>query len=299
MKYINYNNDKISKLSLGTVQFGLDYGISNTGGQPTQEAVNEIIQYVCENGINCFDTAQAYGNSEEVLGRSIKDKKNTFIISKLKSSFFLDNAIDSVTESLTNLQISLLYALLLHDSQLLYSWTDSYSLLVDKLIDSQKIKYFGVSIYTDDDFNLAVKNDKIQFIQVPFNIFDQRAITKEWFKKAKENNKLIFIRSVFLQGLLLMDIDKLPSNLKIATKHLEALELLSTELNITKNELALSFVDTVAKDALILFGCDNIKQAKENMTNYSLLKYLDDSAIIKIKEKFCDIDEKIYNPTKW
>ena len=63
MKFIKYNDDKLSKLSLGTVQFGLDYGIANIQGQPSQEDVDNIIQYVYENDINCFDTAQAYGNS--------------------------------------------------------------------------------------------------------------------------------------------------------------------------------------------------------------------------------------------
>ncbi|MDF1875753.1 aldo/keto reductase, partial [Sulfurimonas sp. SAG-AH-194-I05] len=68
MKHIIFNNDRLSKLSLGTVQFGLDYGISNNSGQPSQKDVDNIVQYVYDNNINCFDTAQAYGNSESVLG---------------------------------------------------------------------------------------------------------------------------------------------------------------------------------------------------------------------------------------
>lgn len=299
MKFINYNNDKISKLSLGTVQFGLEYGIANSDGQPTQEKVNEIIQYVYENNINCFDTAQAYGNSEEVLGEAINSKKELFIISKLKSELFKDDLVSNIDKSLLNLKVDSLYGLLLHGSELLYNWREEYSSFVDSLIIDMKIKYFGVSIYDSEDFELAINNPKIQFIQIPFNIFDQRAITNKWFEKAKKNNKLIFIRSVFLQGLLVMDINKIPSNLIGCKKYLKIFESYCEYLHMTKTELALSFVDSVAKDSIILFGCDNIKQAKENIENYGILKELDEEILEKITYSFKGISENIYNPTKW
>lgn len=299
MKQIVYDGDRISKLSLGTVQFGLDYGIANKDGQPTQNDVNKIIQYVYDNGINCFDTAQAYGNSEEVLGVSIKNKNNIFVISKLKSDLFIDNLEININNSLNNLNINYLYGLLLHDSELLYHWKKEYSLLVEKLIAQNKIKYFGVSIYTNEDFELALSNDSIKFVQVPFNIFDQRAIYLHWFKKAKAKNKLIFIRSIFLQGLLLMDIDKVPNHLANAKKYLLKLEKYCNKLKITKNDLALNFVDTVAKESIVLFGCDNLRQARDNISTYNNLKNLDDEIIINIIADFKDVNEDLYNPTRW
>jgi len=299
MKFIKYNDDKLSKLSLGTVQFGLDYGIANTQGQPSQKDVDNIIQYVYDNDINCFDTAQAYGNSEEVLGKSIHDKKDIFVISKLKSQLFKNDLLENINKSLTNLKINSLYGLLLHDSELLYHWEKEYIAIADSLIEKKIIKYFGVSIYTNEDFELAIENPSIKFIQIPFNIFDQRAISENWFKKAKENNKLIFIRSVFLQGLLLMDIDKVPENLEIAKKYLHMFESYCDRMKISKNELALSFVDTIAKESLILFGCDNLKQAHENIRSFNNLKELDKTIIENIINDFKDMDDKIYNPTKW
>ncbi len=299
MKFIKYNDDKLSKLSLGTVQFGLDYGIANIQGQPSQEDVDNIIQYVYENDINCFDTAQAYGNSEEVLGKAINDKKDIFVISKLKSELFKSDLLGNINKSLINLKIDLLYGLLLHDSELLYDWKDEYTVIIDRLIEKKIIKYFGVSIYTNEDFELAIKNPSIKFIQIPFNIFDQRAISEEWLKKAKKNNKLIFIRSVFLQGLLLMDINKVPENLEIAKKYLHLFESYCNRMEISKNELALSFVNTIAKESLILFGCDNIDQAQENIISFNNLKELDQAIIKNIINDFKDIDDTIYNPTKW
>ena len=299
MKRIIFNNEQLSKLSLGTVQFGLDYGISNSNGQPTQRDVNDIVEFVYSHGINCFDTAQAYGNSEKVLGKAIDGKNDVFIISKLKSEVFIENAIVNVSQSLNKLKINSLYGLLLHDSKLLYSWKSEYELLVNNLIKDNKIKHFGVSIYTNEDFELALNNDNIQFIQIPLNMFDQRAISLNWLKKAKEKNKLIFIRSVFLQGLFFMDIDKLPVNLESSKQYLLRLDYYCDKINITKSELASNFVDTVAPDSILLFGCDNIKQAKENIEGYNNLKQLDKNIIQEIMNNFKDISEDIYNPTRW
>ena len=299
MKQIVYNNDKLSKLSLGTVQFGLDYGIANNNGQPTQNEVNEIVEYVYSNNINCFDTAQAYGTSELVLGEAIKTKKDLFVVSKLKSNLFINNLESNVNKSLSNLNIDCLYGLLLHDSQLLHTWNKEYGLLVDNLIKKNKIRYFGVSIYTDEDFELALKNDSIKLIQIPFNLLDQRAITKKWLKKAKDKNKLIFIRSIYLQGLILMDEDNIPAHLDGAKKYLKNINDIANRLNITKNELALSFVDQIADSSILLFGCDNLDQAIENINNYNNLPLLEEETIKLLSKNVLNIEEYIYNPLKW
>jgi aryl-alcohol dehydrogenase-like predicted oxidoreductase len=96
-----------------------------------------------------------------------------------------------------------------------------------------------------------------------------------------------------------MDIDKVPSNLLKAKKYLIKIDEYCEKLNITKNELALSFVDTIATESLMLFGCDNISQAKDNISTYNRLKFLDKNIILNMIDDFKNIDEDIYNPTKW
>ncbi len=299
MKIINYNGDPLSKLSLGTVQFGLDYGIANNAGQPKIHDVKEIIDFVLDNGINCFDTASAYGNSEEVLGKVLNKDKTSYIISKLSSDDFIQDFEKNIDQSIQKLNVKNLYAILLHDSKLLSNWDKSFDDSITKLIDSKKIKYFGVSIYTEDDFNNALDNDAITFIQVPFNIFDQRAIKYNWFKRAKEKNKLIFIRSVYLQGLVFMDKDSLPKNLQKAGNYLDILKSYCDTLSISTGTLALSFVNSVAKESLILFGCDNLLQAQQNIDVFNRLEDLSNSVISEIHESFKDVPEDIFNPTKW
>ena len=299
MKFVSFESYKISKLSLGTVQFGLNYGIANISGQPTQDEVNKIVNYVIDNGITCFDTAQAYGDSEIVLGQTIESKENIFLISKLKSEKFQNNSIENVLYSLQNLGKKSLFGLLLHDSTLLYSWKEKNSEDIKILKEKELIKYFGVSIYTSEDFDLAIKNDDITFIQIPFSVFDLRAIHEKWFERAKEKGKLIFIRSIFLQGLLLMNINEVPEKLTKAKQHLEIFEQFAFELNMSKSELALSFVETIAKNSILLFGCDTLEQAKENIKSYEEIKQLDIALVEEIIESFSSVSEDIYLPTRW
>ena len=299
MKQVEFEGQKLSKLSLGTVQFGLDYGIANNTGQPKVHDVKEIIDFVLDSGINCFDTASAYGNSEEVLGEVLNKDKTSYIISKLSSDAFIQDFEKNIDQSIQKLNVKSLYAILLHDSKLLSNWVTSFDDSITKLIDSKKIKYFGVSIYTEDDFNNALNNDAITFIQVPFNIFDQRAIKYNWFKRAKAKNKLIFIRSVYLQGLVFMNKDSLPENLQQAGNYLDILKSYCDTLGVSAGTLALSFVNSVAKESLILFGCDNLLQAQQNIDTFNKLEDLSASVISEIYESFKDIPEAIFNPTRW
>jgi len=299
MKYVNFRNDKISKYVLGTVQFGLKYGIANQVGQLSQKAVDEIVK-VSSNYLNTYDTAQAYGTSEFVLGKALKkitsDKQ---VISKLSTELFIDNTEKHIKESLNNLQSDSLYALLLHDSRLLQDWNINLHMKVKNLKEKGLMQYFGVSIYTSEEFQLAVENPDIDMIQIPFNLFDQRAIHKRWFDKAKDKNKFLFVRSVFLQGLLLMDVNDIPDKLNSTKKYILKLDKICSLYNLKRIELVIGFVESCAKNASILFGCDSMQQAKENFELFSSTKTLSQNMLSELFEEFSSIDETIYNPAKW
>lgn len=299
MKYINYNNTEISKLSLGTVQFGLEYGIANKDGKPDDKKVFEIINYLHFNGVNSFDTATSYGDSEEKIGKVFKGLDNIFITSKISSEAFLSDAKSEVQNSLKKLNIEYLFGLLLHDTRILNNWNKNCENIVEQLLENNLIKNFGVSIYRSEEFHKAIDNKYIRFVQIPFNIFDQRALKEEWFEKAEKTNKLIFIRSIFLQGLLLIDRKDIPQKLKKAQNYLIRFEEIALKLNMTKNELALNFVDSVSKNSILLFGCDSLAQAKENLQNYNKLKSLSRKQIEEIIKEFGNISEDIYLPTRW
>lgn len=298
MQTIKWKDENLSKLCLGTVQFGLNYGVANTEGQVSLEEATKILDFSISKGINTFDTAKAYGSSEKVLNTYFKEKNsfNPFIISKISSDLFSLELTKFISEisSFNNL-----FALLLHDNEKLYSWTKKDTQYIKELKAKNIIKYFGASIYTDEEFNKALENDEIEIIQIPFNIFDQRAISLEWLEKAKKRDKLIFIRSIYLQGLLLMDINKVPVHLVDAKEYLKKLVNYANILDITVNELCLFFVNQVAKNSILLFGCDNLTQAKENIQLFNLQKTIDATILENLKREFSNIEEEIYNPTKW
>jgi len=291
MNYINYKGYKLSQLSLGTVQFGLDYGVANQSGQIGFDEAKEIIDFVTKKGINCFDTAREYGNSEKILGNILKDNK--YIISKIKSKDF-DNLDENIIKSLDSLSQKTLFGLLLHDSDKLFSWNKDNEKKINNLKQDKKIKFFGISIYTNDEFEEAIKNSSIDIIQIPFNLFDQRAIKYKWFEKAKENDKLLVIRSIFLQGLLLMDKNNIPLYLQEAKEYIVKLDDIIKQLKVSKESFLFSFVKYYAKSSIILFGCDNLSQAKKNIQefNYNIEYNFENN-------DFNNISEKIYNPIKW
>lgn len=300
MNFLEFNNIQISKLCLGTVQFGLDYGINNKTGKPKQEEVINIIDYLSKKSINVFDTSIHYGDSQEVLGNSFKAlEKEALVISKISSEFFDKSLEKEIDKSIDILNIDSLYGLLLHDTKKLDSWKEEDTSKVKELKEKKKIKQFGVSIYTENEFKKALDIDIIEFIQVPFNIFDLRAVKNNWFEKAKEKGKLIFIRSIFLQGLLLMDIKDIPKKLEEIKPFIKEFEKYAKEFSLSKSELAMSFVNSVAKDSILLFGCDNLRQAKENIDIYEKLKDFDESEIQRVIKSFENIKEDLYLPTKW
>lgn len=304
MKYIKYDGYSVSKLSLGTVQFGIDYGIANVNGKPTQTDVNNILQYLFSQGINSFDTAKGYGNSEEVIGKYFETvpMNEGYVISKIDSKELKLQEVDfinSIKVSISKLKIEGLFGLLMHNSTIMNDWNNDFGNKISLLKQKGLIKYFGVSIYSNEEFEQALDNNDIDIIQIPYNLFDQRAYQFEWFKKAKQANKLIFIRSIYLQGLLLMNIEQIPEKLSSAKQYLEILDSMAKKLKMTKNELSLSFVNSTAKDSILLFGCETVSQAKENLEIFDNIKELDINTIKEINHKFKDIDETIYNPTKW
>mgnify|MGYP002630265464 CR=1 FL=1 len=299
MKIILFEGHQLSKLSFGTVQLGLHYGISNTKGKTTQSNADKIVSYLIDNDLNSFDTAVAYGNSEEVLGNALLNQKSVNIISKVKSELFTNSLENTVKESLKRLHTNKLFALLLHDSNLLTHWTEENSSRILLLQEKGLIEYFGVSIYTSEEFDKAIANPLIKVIQIPFNLFDQRAINDQWLEKANKANKLLFIRSLFLQGLFFMDEETLQGNLVEAIPYLKQIHTLCKKLNLSVVELAMAYVDSVVSNAVILFGCDTLEQARENIQNYNNLPTIDKDTLKQINKMFSNIPEHILDPGQW
>lgn len=297
MKQKIWNQHTLSGLCLGTVQLGLNYGIANTKGKPSAEESDKILSAVTESGINCFDTAVAYGNSEQVLGDFFAHNNQTpYVITKI-SSELLSSTPDILADSLQRLHLDRIFAVLLHDSVLLEN--PSELSVKAAYIKEKYTDYVGLSIYTHNEFIQALANPMIDIIQIPFNLLDQRAISMGWLDQAATANKLIFIRSIFLQGLLLLDPDVAEQRVKGSSIVLTKIDDLTHQLNLTRAQLALSFVATAAPNAIIIFGCETYDQALQNIENFKQIQTLTPDSMQTLYEIFQDTPEWIYSPSLW
>lgn len=291
------------KYCLGTVQFGLNYGIQNNG-KPTEQQVCELLKKAILNDITTFDTAVAYGDSEKILGKFLKTNYSNElkVISKI-SSEVLDsvNNTESVKElnrhieaSLSRLQINELYGMLYHDSKVVNCPDRIKALLKTK--SNNKVKKVGVSIYTPDEALKALEYD-IDIIQVPYNLFDNRLGKVNFFKKAKEKGLEIYARSSLLQGLALMDESKLPMNMLFAKEYIEKFGNLCLKYNIDRLSTAVNYVAANEYVDYIVFGVDNMEQLLQyiSIRNNDLPRGL----IEDIKKEFDDVPEKLVNPALW
>jgi aryl-alcohol dehydrogenase-like predicted oxidoreductase len=203
------------KIILGTAQFGLSYGIANTAGQVSRAETASILSLAKQRGINTLDTAIAYGESEKVLGDiGIPDWQ---IISKLPA--LPDTVVDvatwvdtQVAGSLQRLRTNRLHALLLHrPSQLLESRGGELyrALVVQK--ERGAVEKIGISIYDASELDQLMSHMRFDVVQAPFNVLDARMIDSGWMERLEKMGCELHVRSVFLQGLLLMSLNHRPT----------------------------------------------------------------------------------------
>lgn len=301
----------MNKLVLGTAQFGMDYGINNPDGRPKKEKSLEMLDFAYKKGINIFDTAYVYGDAEEVLGNFLESRN---LSGKIKIITKLNPNIVSKPEEVVydiiaaNLEESLKRLKRTYVDGYLFNTTPTSSFARDKkLVDvfcrlkSQGlIKNIGVSIYEEREMDaIYVANLKeVDYIQVPYNIFDQRMDRFGFFQLAKKNGKTIFTRSAFLQGLFLMDENKIPPHLGGAKKYLRELDNIIGKYGLSRQQAALLFSYKNSSIDYVVFGADNIAQLEQSI---DIIKQTIDceKCIGELKNRFIGIEKNIILPSLW
>lgn len=209
------NTAKLHRLALGTVQFGLPYGVANTQGQVSLAAAEQMVKFAADSGVDTIDTAIGYGESEQALGKI--GVGNFKVVSKLLP------LPDSVTDagewalreteaSLARLKSDSLHGLLLHRSSDLHGAQGAalYAAM-QKLKSEGRVKKVGISIYSPEELDACVDKFEFDLIQAPFNLVDHRLHASGWLQRLKAQGCEVHIRSAFLQGLLLMPRSAIPA----------------------------------------------------------------------------------------
>lgn len=202
------------KLALGTVQFGLEYGVANTSGQVSRDAVRAILHRAQLSGLNTLDTANAYGESESVLG--CMGVQNWLVVTKLPAvpTGCLDVAqwVQSETlASMRRLRVTGLYGLLLHrPEQLLGAIGEDLFGALQSIKAQGLVKKIGVSIYGPAELDALCGRYAFDLVQAPLNLVDRSLVTSGWAQQLQNAGVEVHTRSAYLQGLLLMPKDKRP-----------------------------------------------------------------------------------------
>ena len=284
----------INKYILGTVQFGLNYGVNNQLGKPSEDKVFQILDEAFKQNIHLLDTAEAYGNAVDIIGQYHKSGKNQFkVLSKFKD----------VTKGLLSDQISKNLDLLNIDSFEVYSyhsysdfWEKKYLLdELEKAKQNGSIKKIGISLYTNTEMESAIQCKSIDVIQIPYSLLDNKNQRGELIKFAKEKKKEVHVRSIFLQGLFFKGVETLPQNLLQLKPYLELIDQICQDNNVSKLSLASSYAYYNEDIDNVLIGVDSLEQLKANIQSLDF----NQEAFEKVNRYLKVKETHLLNPVNW
>lgn len=281
------------KLALGTVQFGMQYGIANAGVRLGRTEVGQLLKYALQSGVDMLDTAAAYGDSEACLGAA--GVGGFRVVTKLPIE--MDDDVESwvfehLKASLRRLRTDRVYGLLLHRSQQLQG--DGGRLLAKAFVRLKTeglVTKVGISIYDPKELEQVTKLCPIDLVQAPLNVFDQRLMISGWLQRLHDEGVEVHVRSVFLQGLLLMPRNRIPNKFSPWSVLFDRWHAWLAESNTTAIEACLAFVNHPMIDRVVI-GVNDLVQLKD------LLQASRGDSTKELPNLACH-DTKLINPSNW
>lgn len=295
-----------SRLTIGTAQFGQDYGVANTSGPPPLEQIVEILRAALELGVTTVDTAAAYGSSEELLGRALKEldaADRLKVITKIRKLFEEERSQpeararavrESVESSRQKLGLDCLPLVLFHAEE------DAVGLdALLKEVDRGRVGAAGVSCGNLPDRALQFLDDaRVSALQIPCNLLDPRFPRADVLRLAARKEVTVFVRSVYLQGLLLMPEASVPEFLGSILPVRRELEAIANRAGISMAALALRYVLSLEGVTSLLTGVETREQLVDNV---ELLQQgpLDEAIVRAIEELVPDLPPHLITPYLW
>ncbi len=255
------------RLALGTAQFGLDYGIANEQGQVDLAEVRAILKYASDCGIDTLDTAIAYGDGEQRLGQiGVQDWR---IISKLPvipedCSNISKWVADTLCKSLQRLKVKSLYGLLLHrPQQLLEQDGDQLYHSLQQMKDDGLIQKIGVSVYDPTEIDSLYSRYQLDIVQAPFNVMDHRLIDSGWLSRFRGEDIELHVRSIFLQGLLLMAPNDRPKKYSRWESLWSKWDAWLKDIGQTPLQACLRYALSFSEISRVVIGVDSLNQLND------------------------------------
>jgi len=284
------------KLALGTAQFGLPYGVANQDGRVSREEAARVLDHAWSAGLDTLDTAIEYGDSEQRLGEFGIGRWH--VVSKLPAiPESCTNVVgwvqESVTASLSRLKIKKLRGLLLHrPQQLLGAPGQTLYAALDALKTQGLVDKIGVSIYDPQELESLWPHFRFDLVQAPFNILDRRLVETGWLTRLKQADTEVHVRSVFLQGLLLMDAASRPSYFQRWQPLWGQWHQWLADKKLTPLQASLRFALAQPEIDRVIVGVDSLKHLQD------ILAVAEETGI-EPPANLISADLDLINPSKW
>jgi aryl-alcohol dehydrogenase-like predicted oxidoreductase len=284
------------RLALGTVQFGIDYGIANTRGKVPPGEAKTVLDSAWAAGIDTLDTAVAYGDSEARLGQlGVESWK---VVSKLPA--MPDDCGDvrewvsaAVRESLQRLRLKALYGLLLHRPlQLLGPKGGELYHALEQLKTDRVVLKTGVSIYDPGELGDLCRHFHFDLVQAPFSLLDRRLVDTGWLSRLAEQNTELHTRSVFLQGLLLMAPGQRPKSFDRWASVLGKYDDWLKATGLTRLEACIRYALSFPEISRVIVGVDGVDQLKE-------IVHAARGGALEPGDAFGTTDRQLLDPSLW
>jgi aryl-alcohol dehydrogenase-like predicted oxidoreductase len=296
-----FKANRLNTLVLGAAQLGMRYGIANVSGKPDKTRAAEILSAAWTAGIEVIDTAQAYGDSESVIGAHLRahPDQSFRVITKLAAAVDHENAGAVVASARLSRDVlgQPLAALMLHDTTSIAKWSRGLQRGLDEILDAGIAEAVGISIYTPAEFQAALEIPTLQVIQAPFNALDRRLLEGGLLARALESGRVLVLRSAFLQGLLLLDAGQVPQQLSFAEPHLARWRSICARHREGCAATAVRYVRRVAPRALIVIGSERAEQVAANARLVAECTLSED--LVSEIEKMPIPEERVINPSLW
>jgi len=253
----------LSRFILGTVQFGLAYGISNVSGKVAEGEAAHILEAAREHGIGLLDCAAAYGDAEDVLARLDARGRGFGVITKtqpLSQAGSMASVLARVDRSLALLGAPLDTIMVHHARDLEGEAGAAIWAGLQALKSSSQVRRIGISAYYADGPLKLAQRFSPDVMQLPVSILDQRLVADGTLAALAALGVEVHARSIFLQGAIFLDPARLPARLAHCAKRLAAFHALLARLGTSPLEAALSFIQLASGVNRIVAGVTSAKE---------------------------------------
>lgn len=309
MKYVKAKGLDLSAFAFGTVQLGMQYGLSANNAKPSEEKSFEMLDVAMDLGVNTLDTANNYGDSEAVIGRWMNKRKAEgktlpWVVDKIgplkhgSYDILRDDVYRQVEGCLHQLDVETIDCLMLHNYDDYEQDRDGMQKIFAEMKAEKLYNYSAISAYSFHDYGVIAESG-FDATQIPLNVFDWSQIENGGLQKIADAGMMIFGRSVFLQGLVFRTPEALDPRMEFCFPYLRRFIELYKEFQLDPASLALSFVLSLPGVTQAVMGCRNIDQIKDNADLFDRTVTLTPDQMKMLHDAFYNIDPRVVNPGSW